>query len=270
MALSGKRLAVAMPDTVLEERDSTREKTVKLGLIARACSIYGVDLVEVYRDEEGGEPKLIKLVLDYLETPQYLRKRLYPLDDALKFAGLLPPLRTPSHKAKVPMEQVKVGEVREGVANADGTVDIGLDRSPLLKGKVQTNARVTVRLVSREPLLAERIGRSEVGEYWGYQVELTTIDRVLADDRFELKIATSRLGDPLSAQLSSLRDAVRRSDSVKLLFGSPSRGLFDIVGKDLPKKADFVLNLFVDQHVKTVRTEEALFAGLGLLNAMVA
>jgi predicted SPOUT superfamily RNA methylase MTH1 len=55
-----------------------------------------------------------------------------------------------------------------------------------------------------------------------------------------------------------------------MIFGSPSRGLFDIVGTELGKLADFVLNLFPDQHVETVRTEEAIFAGLGLVNVILS
>jgi len=107
LALLGRRLAVSLPDTVLEEQESPRYKTAKLGLIARACAIYGVDLIEVFRDPGGkGESDAIRKVLEYLETPQYLRKRLYPLDEALRYAGLLPPLRIPSHRAKVPVDKV--------------------------------------------------------------------------------------------------------------------------------------------------------------------
>ena len=79
MALLGRRLSVAIPDTVLEEKASRREKTAKLGVIARACAIYGVDVIEIFRDSKGrGEGEWIKKILEYVETPQYLRKRLYP------------------------------------------------------------------------------------------------------------------------------------------------------------------------------------------------
>ena len=85
MTLLGRRLAVSLPDTVLEEKDSPRDKTAKLGLVARACAMYGVDVIEVFRDPGGkGEGPAIIKVLQYLETPQYLRRRLYPLDDVLK------------------------------------------------------------------------------------------------------------------------------------------------------------------------------------------
>lgn len=261
------RLAVSIPDTVLEEKESPREKTAKLGLMARACAIYGVDVIEVFRDPAGrGEGKMMRRVLEYLETPQYLRKRLFPLDDSLRFAGALPPLRIPSHKLKVPAERVPVGEVREGVANADGTVDLGLDFSPRLRGSASPGSRVTVRISSMKPPTAETVTKEEAGVYWGYAVETKTLPEVLADSRFRARIATSRFGTPLQDALGRLRELTGEGQGVKLIFGSPSRGLFEMAGRDLSRRVDLVLNLFPGQKVETVRTEEALFAGLGVVN----
>jgi methyltransferase len=266
MALLGQRLAVSIPDTVLEEKESPREKTAKLGLIARACAIYGVDVIEVFRDGRGrGEGEAIRKVLEYLETPQYLRRRLFPIDETLRFAGVLPPLRIPSHKPLVPLDRILPGEVREGVVNADGSVDVGLDRAPKLLDRAKPDHRVTVRIASINPLTAKTISRNDVKEYWGYSVETKGLDEVLVDTRFKVKVATSRFGTSLPQALERLRTLLRGGDGVKLLFGSPSRGLFDLVGRDLESKVDIVLNLFPGQQVETVRTEEALFAGLGVV-----
>jgi predicted SPOUT superfamily RNA methylase MTH1 len=263
----GKTLAVTIPDTVLEEHDSARDKTVKLGQIARTCAIFGVDIVEVFRDRGGrDESGRIKMVLEYLETPQYLRKRIFPLDEDLKFAGLLPPLRTPSHKPKISLEDVRVGEIREGLTNADGTVDVGLEKPPTLRERIAENRRVTVKITSKNPLKAEVVSREAVGQYWGYTVESKTLEDVLGDHRPFLKIATSKLGDPVRTTLPRLGNAVAGASGVKFLFGAPSRGLFEIVGRSLRERVDFVVNLFAEQHVETVRTEEAVSAALNLLN----
>jgi methyltransferase len=271
LALLGRKLAVSIPDTVLEEKDSLREKTAKLGQIARACSIYGVDVVEVFRDPRGGgEAPLVRRVLEYLETPQYLRRRLFPMDESLKFAGALPPLRIPSHKAKVPVESLKAGDVREGVSNGDGTVDVGLDSPLRFKSATGPGKRVTVRIASTNPVVAEAIPRETVGGYWGYEVEVKTAAEVLADRRFSVTIATSRLGTPLGASLGALRKSLAGNDGVKLMFGAPSKGLFDLLGRDFLKKVSMVVNLFPDQQVETVRTEEAVFAGLGVVSLLCA
>jgi methyltransferase len=271
MAVAGRRLAVAFPDTVLEEQDSLRDKTTKIGQIARTCSIFGVDSIEVFRDPCGkGESSLIRHVLEYLETPQYLRRRLFPLDESLRFAGLLPPLRIPSHKPKVPLDKIKPGEVREGVILPDGsTADIGLDTPVRLPEKLGGNLRVTIRVVSVSPLAGVVVDRSEATDYWGYTVEVRSVDEVMTDSRFDFKVATSRLGDPLGPSLPSLRQSFARSKGALLIFGSPARGLFDIV-KNVRQRVGFVVNLYPVQNVVTVRMEEAMASGLYLLQLLTA
>ena len=271
MAQQGKRIAVSLPDTLLEDKESLREKTVKLGVVARACAIYGVGLIEVFRDPKArGEEKLVRKVLEYLETPQYLRKRLFPLDEELRYAGTLPPLRIPSHKAKIPSDRLSVGEVREGVVNADGTADIGLEVTPKLRQRSPPGERVTVKVTSLTPPMAELVRRGEAGAYWGYAVETKTVGEVLSDARYGLKIATSRLGTPVVDELHELGASLQRAEGAKLIFGSPSRGLFDIVGPDLPRRVDYVVNFFPEQQVETVRTEEAVLVSLGALSLLKA
>ncbi|MDG6909264.1 MAG: methylase [Nitrososphaerota archaeon] len=271
MALMGRRVAVSIPDTVLEEKESPRDKTAKLGLIARTCAVYGVDLIEVFGDPAGhGEAGDICKVLEYLDTPQYLRRRLFPLDETLRFAGMLPPLRIPSHKPRVQFDAKLVGEFREGVANADGTVDIGLGVSPRVRGEASAGKRVTVRVSSVDPPMADVVSREQVGGYWGYAVEHKRLAEVFSDQRFRARVATSRLGTPLPEGLAKMRALLRGGEGVKLVFGSPSRGLFEMTGGDLRRKVDLVLNLFPGQQVETVRTEEALSAGLGLVNFVSA
>lgn len=269
MTLLGKRVAVSIPDTVLEEKGGLREKTAKLGSIARACAIYGVDKIEVFRDPRGrGEAGLVSNVLEYLETPQYLRKRLFPIDESLRFAGVLPPLRIPSHKLRIRAEDLKVGDFREGVAESDGTVDVGLDSRPKLEGHARGGERVTVVVTSVRPLTARRVGKEEPPEYWGFTVESCSLEEVF-DPRTGLRVATSRLGDSLGGQVPRLRSRLGSVESVKLIYGSPARGLFDMAG-DLRARVDFVVNLFGEQHAETVRTEEAVFAGLGLLDMILS
>jgi hypothetical protein len=267
--LAGRKLSVAIPDTVLEDHDSLREKTVKLGQIARSCSLFGVDLIQVFRDPRGrGESALMRRVLDYLETPQYLRKRLFPLDESLRFAGLLPPLRIPSHRPRVPVESLRAGELREGFVLDDGRmVDIGLDRPLELERDANPLTRITVRVTGVTPLRGTVGDRSRSGEYWGYSTEEVGIGKLLSDQRFPLKIATSRSGRPLPDCLPVLGDAFSRSRSCLVLFGSPSRGLRETI-PDLEEKTDFVVNLYPEQHVATVRTEEAVASALYLLELL--
>jgi predicted SPOUT superfamily RNA methylase MTH1 len=266
------KLAVALPDTLLEDHTALREKTVKLGQIARTCAIYGVDVIQIFRDPRGGgETSLIRKVLEYLETPQYLRKRLYKLDESLRYAGVLPPLRIPSHKPKVPVASLAAGELREGFVLQDGrTVDVGLESHLTLVEETTASRRVTVRILSSEPFRGRLVSKFDSTGYWGYSVETKEVDGMLGDPAYRFKIATSRKGVPLESAIRTLSQRITGARSVLFIFGSPSRGLFEIIGRDLKERVDLVINLFVEQHVATVRTEEAIAAALSLVNVLIA
>ncbi|HYR04428.1 MAG TPA: RNA methyltransferase [Nitrososphaerales archaeon] len=272
MTLAGKRVCVSIPDTILEEQESLREKTAKLGQVARYCALFGVDTIRVFHDPRGrGESSFIKHVLEFLETPQYLRRRLFPLSEELRFAGLLPPLRIPSHKAKVPLGRIQVGEFREGVVLADGySFDAGLDASVTLRKKETPQKRITLKIssVSNSRIEGVAVDRRDVTAYWGYSVEVSGTGSLLADTAFPLKVATSRHGDPVARVSRGLRKDLQGSGAVMLLFGSPSRGLFETVGKDLRSKVSYVVNLFPEQNVVTARSEEAIITALYLVGLL--
>jgi len=274
MTLSGKRVCVAIPDTILEEQDSLREKTAKLGQVARYCAIFGVDSIRVFQDPRGrGESSFIMRVLEYLETPQYLRRRLFPLSAELKFAGLLPPLRIPSHTAKTPLGSLKSGEYREGFVLPDGlSVDAGLDLPVALRRKETAQRRVTVKITSASTSRVDGItlDRRQVPGYWGFTVETLGMSALLTDQDFPLKVATSRRGDPVGRVARALRMDLRDAAGLMLLFGSPSRGLFETIGKDLKSRVSYVLNLLPEQNVVTMRSEEAILSGLYLFSLLTS
>ena len=112
--------------------------------------------------------------------------------------------------------------------------------------------------------------RRDVKTYWGYSVEVSGTAVLLADPAFPLKVATSRLGDPIARVARSLRIDLQGSGAVMLLFGSPSRGLFETVGKDLRSRVSYVVNLFPEQNVVTARSEEAILSALYLVGLLAS
>jgi len=252
-------LSVAIPSSALINENDPKIKMFKLGLIARACAIFRVEEIIVYRDPKLDESDFIKDVLEYLELPQYLRRHLIPIKPTLRYVGVLPPLRIPSHKPK----RLKVGEVREGVVRRvapDGTcwVDIGLDALALLKPKrrLKRGARVTVRVCSKKPLVVEE---AEPDEYWGYKVRKAELKDILR--RKNVVITSRRCG---VVGLEELRRCVR--EPLTLIFGSPEEGVFEIAER-LGLKVDAKCwNTVPMQGVETVRLEEAVLATLAIVN----
>jgi len=109
-----QRLSVALPASFTRDIPHLREKTGRVGIIARALAIFRVDEVVVYNDGKDRiskqEGRLFEKLLVYQETPQYMRRELFARDPDLQFAGTLPPLRLPSHPG---IETPRIGLVRE-------------------------------------------------------------------------------------------------------------------------------------------------------------
>ena len=280
--MSRKKLAIAIPASVISDTPHLREKTSKIGLIGRAAAVFRVDEIIVYPDNAGKtkqktEADFIALLLSYLEAPQYLRKRFFKLDPRLKYAGVLPPLRTPHHPLNRKARKLKVGEYREGVTTGktkEGVlVDIGVER-PVLIRETQwaLGKRLTLQIVKTgERIEAQTVSKDEVPSYWGYKVtvEKRSFGRLLENRKFDLVVATSKIGVKFMDVAERMAEKWQKADCTLVAFGAPARGLHEIMedeGADLNAVADFVVNMVPEQGTETVRTEEALFASLAVFN----
>ena len=109
-----RELAIAIPSNILEDCQSLSDKTNKIGVIARAASIFKVSKIHVYKNKGISDTDLILLLLRYLVTPQYLRKNIFPIKKELKLAGTLPPLRIPSHTVNRQYDR-NIVDIRDGL-----------------------------------------------------------------------------------------------------------------------------------------------------------
>ena len=274
-------MTVAIPASVISDTPHLREKTSKVGLIGRAVAIFRVNEIVVYPDNpkasQSADADLIATLLAYMETPQYLRKRLFKLEPRLQYAGILPPLRTAHHPLNRKIKNLKVGEYREGVilskTREGALVDIGVEQPALMREKQSAaGKRLTVRIVKVDDQVeVQTASRGEVPFYWGYtvSVERRSFNKFLADRKFDLTIATSKFGAKFAEVAEKIAEKWKKASSILVGFGAPTRGLYEIArdeGANLNDIVDFVVNTIADQGTETVRTEEALLASLAVLN----
>ena len=250
-------------------------------MVGRAASIFRVNEVIVYPDlpqtDQRRDINLIATILMYMETPQYLRKRLFKIQPELQYAGVLPPLRTPHHPLANRIRDLKVGEFREGVVISSSQqgllADVGVEQPILIpNAKAKQNKRVTVKIVDlgKQPK-AVLANPHEIQSYWGYEVRVSDVSfgRLIEKEAFDLVVATSRNGKPLSSVISELITRWKQSHNILVAFGAPTQGLFEIAALDHVKLEDlahFVVNTMPKQGTETVRTEEALYASLAIFN----
>ncbi|MGD8505908.1 MAG: RNA methyltransferase [Candidatus Bathyarchaeota archaeon] len=278
-----QKVSIAIPASFVFDIPHLRERTFRIGLVGRAAAIFRINEIIIYPDmpnvDQGRDINLLVLILSYMETPQYLRKKLFRIRPELRYAGVLPPLRTPHHPLIDRLERLKVGECREGVVTStteEGSlIDIGVEQPALLPWKkLSKNARVTVKITNlRKQFLATLASREEIGTYWGYRVTASKVSlaEFIKKGRFDLVIATSRKGKPITKVIDKLREKWKASKEVLVAFGAPTQGLHEILTSErleLEEIAHVVLNTIPFQGTKTIRTEEALYTSLAILNTL--
>ena len=275
-------LSIAIPASIVEDTPHLREKTYKIGQIGRASSIFRVEQIIIYSDKTGRnqakEADLVASILTYMDIPQYLRKMLVKIDPQLSFVGILPPLRSPHHLFSKKQEELKVGMFRQGTIidskNGHSLVDIGVGKPVIIEESLTKRQMITVKLtIIGEKLTAVKLDESEIRIYWGFNVTVTKLPLAESTKKigFDLIISTSKYGDKITEVFPQLKIAWKKSKKALVPFGSPTQGLKEILtkeGLEMLEYSDFTINMIPNQGVETVRSEEAVFSSLSLLNTL--
>lgn len=272
-------LWVAIPDSSLSDEQTKRDKSTKIAQFARACSIFRVKRIYIYHDPlsqfETDDAVLLRTVMRYLDTPQYLRKILYPKMSHLEFAGILHPIKAPHHKPAQNIKTVKVGDVRTGViAKVKGQlfVEAGLGSLVPFDGDGFEGMKVNVKFTSPHPKLrAMEATELDISEYWGYEVkEVPSVVKLLSSIDSTTVIVTSRKGTYYKNIEPLLAKRIKEAENVLIIFGAPKRGVQEIIAKERSSlRPEFIVNMFPNQATETVRLEEALLGTLAILNSSI-
>ncbi|KHN02693.1 Hypothetical protein glysoja_015935 [Glycine soja] len=154
-------VSIAVPGSIIDNVPTLELATRLAGQIARAATIFRINEVVVFdnksnpdndsvldnSNDESGASFLMQ-ILQYLETPQYLRKALFPMHNSLRFVGLLPPLDAPHHLRKHEWGPYREGvTVKERHLNSGATlVDVGLVKNVIVDQIFKPGRRVTVAM----------------------------------------------------------------------------------------------------------------------------
>ncbi|KAJ8766343.1 hypothetical protein K2173_022402 [Erythroxylum novogranatense] len=256
-------ISIAVPGSIIDNTQSLELATRLAGQIARAATIFRIDEVVVFDNKsssvnedspddenESGSAFLIR-ILRYLETPQYLRKALFPRHNSLRFVGLLPPLDAPHH-----LRKHEWAPFREGVTLGE-------------KATISGGTMVDVGLILPHQIVSLSKPRDEAGMYWGYRVRYAAsislifkgspykggYDYLIGTSEHGLKIKSSEISLPKFKHLliafgglAGLEESIEEDVSLK---GKTAREVFDSY-----------LNTCPNQGSRTIRTEEAIFISL--------
>ena len=268
-------LSIFIPNSFLSESKDLKIRTYKVGILGRALAIFQADNVVIYNDDhvknEDGEMdgEFIAEILNYMNTPQYLRKQAFPIRPELKHVGILPPLRTPHHPVN---SQPDVGDYRQGFTvkrNKKGTyVDIGMDKLAFCKEQLSVKRIFDFKItkIAKKEVIVTPDKQDDV--YWGYNVISSTksLKNSLKLIKPNLVVETTRYGDYINSIFDELKPKLDESKSIAILFGGPYSSIQEDVSN--PNWDLFKINTLPGQGTETVRSEEAVVATLSLFNSM--
>jgi methyltransferase len=271
-------LWITIPDSSLSDEQTKRDKSIKIAQFARACSIFKVKRIYIYHDSlshfEKDDPHLLKTILRYLDTPQYLRKILFPMMHQLQYAGILHPIKAPHHRVVEDIKKIKAGDIRTGVVvkvKGQLFVEVGLGSLVPFMGDGFEGKKVNVRFTESYPnLKSVQAIEEDIFDYWGYEVkEVPSISKLLTSVEETDIIITSRKGRHFKNIEAQLADHAKSVQNILVAFGSPKYGLHEILAKEGAsiKPYRYFVNMFPNQGTETVRLEEAVLGALAILNS---
>lgn len=256
-------MRIAIPGDALSANPSIREKTLVAGYIARAAATMRAEGIDVYGKGEGFD--VLVDVLNYLSTPVYLRKKLFPIKQSLKYAGILPPVTVKAlnegFREREEKLWVKFGLVEACKKGGTALIDVGEGEAIKVhmrnckKGKI---VLVMFRDNKAVKVLPRRYGIWR-GEYLGFEVKLFKDVYEVVD--YYTSQGLKRVGTSKRGEWPGKLREVLPSD-IGLIFGHPSAGLPELY-PDL--ELDALVNVLPCQGVKTIRLEEALWATTSLI-----
>lgn len=293
----GYTVSIALPGSIMNNAQTPELRTYLAGQIARTAVVFNVDEIIVF-DETGEKVEDMTSVqsgkgycniqlahlLQYLECPQYLRKKFFPMHPNLKHVGVVNPLDCPSHVKEEEWSAYREGIILEKpVKEGRGSfVDVGLRKEVQVDKVVQPRLRVTVKMPQEKTknkrvkgeLVDNRAPVQKDGIYWGYSVRLAArLSDVMSkspyDGGYDLTIGTSEKGKSVDQfKMPSFRHLL-------VVFGGVQGLESSVDNDDLLTTSDpstlfhHYLNTCPGQGSRTIRTEEAVSITLTTLRPQI-
>ena len=283
-------LSILIPSSIVDNAQSKELRTYLIGELARTIGIFKISEVIIFHDKlkDNSRDYINYFVknLQYLETPQYLRKTLFPMSEDLKLSGLMNPFESQHHLRKDEWSPYREGCVLDRPVNGDYSwVNIGLNKDCKINQKIPPKTRVTVKLNENnfnnklKYYTGTPVSMSEPylknGTYWGYVVRVCEtykdiFNNSIYDEGYDFVIGTSDKGENYkNADYGKKKDFKH----CLIIFGGISgiEGMMNddehnnINSKNIAENFDLYLNTCMNQGLRTIRTEEAILISLAVI-----
>ena len=283
-------LSILLPSSIVDNAQSKELRTYLIGQLARTIGIFKISEVIIFHDKlkENSTDYLNFFVknIQYLETPQYLRKTLFPMSEDLHNSGLMNPLDASHHLRIDEWCPYREGCVLNRPVSGDYSwVNIGLRKDCKINRKLPEKTRVTVKLNEKSfkdkckfytgTAVSLREPFEKAGIYWGYVVRVCEKwDEIFNDsiygEKYDFVIGTSDKGENYQkANFKKKKDFKH----CLIVFGGIQgiEGMLEDDEHNVNSRTnvrdlfDLYLNTCMGQGLRTIRTEEAIMISLAVL-----
>jgi predicted SPOUT superfamily RNA methylase MTH1 len=278
------KIITVVPVSILLVEQTLYEKTLLIGWLARALAMFRVDEVILFRDSESSyeDLEVMNDILNYLLIPPYIRKYVVGRKDTLRYVGLLPPLNISTHPLL--SDDIELLPIREGVVlDVRGflaKVYVGLRDYVVAEiprdfsNGIRVGSRVLIKITKKKPLRGVIVDAESSPWYIGYKVvvadNIEKIINILRDPNVVGILTTKSGNDTYSVVKEVIGKDVR---TLILLFGNHKKDFNELIGheystlfNDLVK---FKINTIPFQGVRSVRTVEAIYSTLAVVNELL-
>jgi len=278
------KIITVVPVSILLVEQTLYEKTLLIGWLARALAMFRVDEVILFRDSESSyeDLEVMNDILNYLLIPPYIRKHVIGRKDTLRYVGLLPPLNISTHPLL--SDDIELLPIREGVIldirGFLAKVYVGLRDYVVAEiprdfsSGIRVGSRVFIKITKKKPLRGVIVNAESLPWYIGYKVvvadNIEKIMNILRDPNVAGILTTKSGNDAYSVVKEVIEKGVR---TLILLFGNHKKDFNELIGheystlfNDLVK---FKINTIPFQGVRSVRTVEAIYSTLAVVNELL-
>ncbi|KFY40396.1 hypothetical protein V494_03523 [Pseudogymnoascus sp. VKM F-4513 (FW-928)] len=305
--------SLAIPGNIIDMNASLEARSIVASQIARAISTFRIDEVIILSTSTSpldttvastDSATFLLRILSYLETPPYMRDRLFQPGKSAIHPDLAHISALSAEYTALPHHASSADTLyREGVtlkAQEEGTyhrlVNCGLPNGFLasIPDPIPKSTRVTVKLTSHTPsgdrtsipaeVVAPSEPREEIGLYLGYETRTSQSLISLFEDcpyegGYDISILVS---DSDGDDAGSITAANSKFQHILLAFGGTEH--FDVLTKNDPKLGSLDLDNFADlfdhsvdvtkglpyANPATLRAEELVLVGLAGLKPLLA
>ncbi|EGC37304.1 hypothetical protein DICPUDRAFT_150135 [Dictyostelium purpureum] len=294
-------VSIAIPSDCLKDIESEEMKTYVIEMISRQVTMNKIDEIIVYKTDDYDDTdntqqsnlNLLLKILEYIETPSYLREELFnTLDKDFFYVDKLNRLNSTQEEVNADDKLYREGVVTDQQFRNQSIISVGLEKQVLISKRLNPGTRVTIDM-KQENFTEEELSKiinttdeqytlgrvispqniKKEGYYWGHHVRLVnSMDEIASTceykdtKTYDYSILLSDFGEQFPSPTDPMLNNAKRYNHLLIIFANNHKKFnpADRLNSEVLIPDTHINTLFNFNNVP-IRFEENLFVTLSKL-----